>query len=166
MWKQGRDAYPKIKDVHIPSNVEEYRKEVVKSFYRAVLPGLCLPLANYLASFSNLTCARILSNTCAQLSSSIDFNVKLSRRSMTYYGLASPYFWTLRSISAHLWCLLCPQNGKYMASWSFAQTRFKPFLFLHNCYHKVSTGDRAWLFTLFQLLLPFQRASRRLVVNI
>ena len=97
--------------------------------------------------------------------SNMDFNVKLSRKSMTHYGLASPYFWTLRSVSAHLQCLPCLKNGKYMASWPFTQTRFNP-LFLHNCCPKVSTGDRAWLFTLFQLLLAFQRPNRRLVVNI
>ena len=145
--------------VLIPINIEEHRKEVVKRFYRAFLPGLYLPLANY--SFSiwpvlgpSLTCVpNFLSN--------MDFNVKLSKRGMIHYGLASPYFWTL-SVSAHLRCLLCLKNGKYMASWPFTQTRFNP-LFLHNCYTKVSTGDRAWLFTLFQLLLAFQRPNRRLV---
>ena len=38
--------------------------------------------------------------------------------------------------------------------------------YYHDCYLKESTGDKAWLFTLFQLLIPFQRANGRLVVNI
>jgi len=35
----------------------------------------------------------------------------------------------------------------------------------HDYFLEVFTRDRDWLFTLFLLLLPFQRANRRLVVN-
>ena len=35
----------------------------------------------------------------------------------------------------------------------------------HDYYLKVFTRDKHWLFTLFLLLLPFQRANRRLIVN-
>ena len=42
--------------------------------YRAVLPGLCLPLANYLVYFSTLTLPRTLLNTRVQLFSKVDFS--------------------------------------------------------------------------------------------
>ena len=35
--------------------------------YKAVLPGLCLPLANYLTSFPHLTCPRTLPNMCGHV---------------------------------------------------------------------------------------------------
>ena len=41
-----------------------------------------------------------------------------------------------------------------------------PLCSCHDCYLKVSIGDKVWLFTLFQLLFPFWRANRRLVVNV
>ena len=49
--KQHRNTHSERKGVGVARNEEERRKEVVKSLYRAVLPGLCLPLANYLVSF-------------------------------------------------------------------------------------------------------------------
>lgn len=40
---------------------------MVKSLYRAILPGLCLPLANYLVSFpTSLSYSRTLPNVHAQ----------------------------------------------------------------------------------------------------
>ena len=40
-----------------------------------------------------------------------------------------------------------------------------PLYSCHDCYLKVSTGDKACLFTLFLLLLSFRRANRRLIIN-
>ena len=40
-----------------------------------------------------------------------------------------------------------------------------PLYSRHDCYLTLSTGDKAWLFTLFLLLLPFVRAKRGLVVR-
>ena len=37
--------------------------------------------------------------------------------------------------------------------------------YCHDYYLKVFTRDKHWLFNLFLLLLPFQRANRRLTVN-
>ena len=47
---------------------------------------------------------------------------------------------------------LCPCHGYYLDC-------------CHDYYLKVFTRDKDWLFTLFLLLLPFWRASRRLIVN-
>ena len=38
--------------------------------------------------------------------------------------------------------------------------------YCHDYYLKVFTRDKHWLFTLFVFLLPFQRANRRLIVNV
>ena len=43
---------------------------------------------------------------------------------------------------------------------------FAPFCLCHDYYLTVFTRDKHWLFTLFLLLLPFQRANRRLIVNV
>ena len=48
---------------------------------------------------------------------------------------------------------LCPCHGYYLDC-------------CHDYYLKVFTRDKDWLFTLFLLLLPFWRASRRLIVNV
>ena len=37
--------------------------------------------------------------------------------------------------------------------------------FCHDCHRNVFIRDKAWLFTLFLLLLPFRRANRKLTVN-
>ena len=37
--------------------------------------------------------------------------------------------------------------------------------YCHDYYLKVFTRDKHWLFTLFLLFLPFQRANKRLIVN-
>ena len=51
--KQGRNTYQERKGVDVLPNEEECSKEVIKiTHIRAVLPGLCLRLANYLISFS------------------------------------------------------------------------------------------------------------------
>ena len=41
-----------------------------------------------------------------------------------------------------------------------------PLCSCHDCYLKVSSEDKAWLFTLFLLLLLFRSVNKRLVVNI
>jgi len=47
---------------------------------------------------------------------------------------------------------LCPCHGYYLN-------------YCHNCCLKGFTRDKVWLFTLFLLLIPFQKANRRLTVK-
>ena len=42
---------------------------------------------------------------------------------------------------------------------------FVPLCPCHDYYFKVFIRDKHWLFIIFLLLLPFQRANRRLIVN-
>jgi len=41
---------------------------------------------------------------------------------ITCYGVGPLCFWPPRSLSAHVQCLSCPENGTYVTSWSFTQT--------------------------------------------
>ena len=45
------------------------------------------------------------------------------------------------------------------------EQRFGPLCLCHDYYLKVFTRGKHWLFTLFLLLLPLQRANRRQTVN-
>ena len=49
--KQGRNAHLELKGVSVLPNEEECSKEVIKNLHRAVLLGICLPLANCCTSF-------------------------------------------------------------------------------------------------------------------
>ena len=141
-------------------------KRRLNHLYRAGLPGLCLPLANYLVSFSTPA----LPLDTPQQACATFFQDGFQPRglwdglSITYCGVVPPPFWPPMSHSAHVQCLPCPKDGKYVTSWSFTQS-LVPLCSCHDCYLKMPSGDKAWVFTLFLLLLPFQRANRRLVVS-
>ena len=142
-------------------------KRQLNHLCRSVLPGLCLPLANYLVLFSHLTCPRALRNMRAQLFSKMDSSPEA-------YGAA---------LASHImgWCpllfdpqgaflcmcsvFLAPRMGNMWPLDPFLKQGLAPLCSCHDCYLKVSTGDKAWLFTLFLLWLPFRRAKRWLIVN-
>ena len=104
----------------------------------------------------------------------MDLQVKVSERSKTHYGLKlsldfcpQGVFLCICSVS------LFPKRGRVDSPQLFTQQGFVPLCpchdyyldSCHNYYLKVFTRDKDWLFTLFLLLLPFQRANRRLIVN-
>ena len=63
-------------------------KRRLSHLYRAVLPGLCLPLANYLVSFFTPDLLWDTPLGFTHSSAKMDLKVKVSGRSKTYYGLA------------------------------------------------------------------------------
>lgn len=136
-------------------------KRQVNHLYRALLLGLCLLLANYLASFptadlhyTHPTCMHF----CQDGFRHRDIWASLD---ITYYEVAHTPFWPLRRLSAHVQYLLCHKDGKYMISWSFTQTEISPShsamivilkctletkrdclpCFCCYCYFKVQTGS-------------------------
>ena len=68
-------------------------KRQLNHFYRAVLPGLCLPLVGYLISFPHLTWPRALPSMLAQALAKMDSSTEACGRfDSTYYGMAPPPF--------------------------------------------------------------------------
>ena len=130
--------------------------------YRAVLPGLCLPLANYLVSFFTPDLPWDTPLGFTHPSAQMDLKVKVSGRSKTHYGLAWPLdLWPTMSLSA---CVVSPLSPKWGEQGSL-NPLCRYLDYCHDYYLKVFIRNKHWLFTLFLLLLPFQRANRRLIVN-
>ena len=99
----------------------------------------------------------------------MDHKVKASGRSKTHYGLVlSPDFWPPRSLSARVESPLS-QKSRGGSGWRSLNLLLKHgFACLCPCrnyYLKAFTRSKDWLFILFLLSLPFQRANRRLIVN-
>ena len=61
--------------------------------------------------------------------------------------------------------LLSQKSGGRRFLNPLCKQNFGPLCLCHDYYLKVFTRGKHWLFTLFLLLLPFQRANRRLTVN-
>ena len=104
----------------------------------------------------------------------MDLQVQVSGRSKTDYGLKlSPDFCPQGVFLRICSVSLVPKRGRVDSPQLFTQQGFAPLCpchdfyldYCHNYYLKVFTRDKDWLFTLFLLLLPFQRANRRLTVN-
>ena len=60
---------------------------------------------------------------------------------------------------------LVPREGGVEIPLILCSNKVFPLCPCHDYYTKVFTRDQHWLFTLFLLLLPFQRANRKLIVN-
>ena len=77
------------------------------------------------------------------------------------------------SLCAYVVSPLSQRSGEQRSLNPFPKQGFAPLCpchdccldYCHDCYLKVFTRDKHWLFTLFVLLLPFRRANRRLIVN-
>ena len=140
-------------------------KRRLNHLYRTVLLGLCLPLANYLVSFSTLNLPWYTSlgvhGPPPPPSAKMDIKGKVSGKSKTHYGLALfPDFWPQGNF-LHM----CSVSFK--GEWSTLNfTQSFPLFVLATTYLKVFIRDKHWLFTLFLLLLPFWRENRRLIVNV
>ena len=131
---------------------------------RAVLLGLCLPLANYLVSFSIPELPQDPSQHACSIFSKMKFQGKrdLTSHVMGWCHLlliSQEAFLPMCSVS------LAPKDENYVTSWSFPQG-LAPLYHYHGYYLKVPTGDKVLLFTLFLLLFSSPRADRRLVVNV
>ena len=111
-----------------------------------------------------LICLRTLLWVLMHPSAKMDLEVKASGRSKTHYGLALSRVLTHKK--PFCVCVVSPllQKSGGRDPWILYSYRLLPPLCPCHDYHlKVFTRDKHWLFT--QLLLPFQRANRRLIVN-
>ena len=78
-------------------------KRRINHLHRAVLQGLCLPLANYLVSFPHPTCTRILLHFQTYLFTKMDSSAEAyGGLDITYYGALPPPFWPPRGLPAHV----------------------------------------------------------------
>ena len=96
----------------------------------------------------------------------MDLEVKASGRGKTPYGLElSSDFW-LQGTFLHMCRVsLILERGKWRSLNPLLRQDFAFLCPCHDYFLEMLTRDKDWLFTLFLLLLPFQRANRRLVVN-
>ena len=88
----------------------------------------------------------------------LDLKVKASGRSKTHYDLVLPLdFWYTRKLSAHVWLsLLSQKRGERRSFNPLLEHGFAPLCpcrdhyldYYHDCYLKVFTRDKHWLFTL------------------
>ena len=97
-------------------------------------------------------------------SAKIDFEVKASGRSKTYYGLALSFdLWPTRSPSEHVQCLPCPKKREEQKSLHpLLSQSFVSLCPCHGYFPEMFTRDKDCLFL---LLLPFWRENRRLAIN-
>ena len=97
------------------------------------------------------------------LSAKMDLDAKAFDRSKIHYGpTLSPDFRPPGSVSEHEIVSPLPQERGNIISGPLLKQGFASFCSCHDHYVKVSTKDKAWLFTLSLLLLLFGRANRRL----
>lgn len=101
--------------------------------YRAVLPGLCLPLVNYLISCPYLTCPRVLTNMHMHLFANMDSSIEaLGRLMPPVMGRHPPHFWKLpQGVFLHVCSqgdLLVLRTEKYVVSLSFVHAGFSSSL--------------------------------------
>ena len=81
--KQGRDAHPE-RVWASPVARRSAVKRRLSCLHRSVLPGLCLPLAQYLIPFSTPGLPWVRTHRSAKM----DLKVEASGRSKNHYGLA------------------------------------------------------------------------------
>ena len=75
-------------------------------------------------------------------------------------------------LSAQVQCLPCLQKGEQRCLNILLKQGFAALcpcrgcylVYCHDCYLKVLTREKAWVFTLFQLLFPCWKANKRLIV--
>ena len=115
--------------------------------------------------FPHLTYPGTLPWLYMHLSARMDLKVKASGRSKAHYVLVlSLDFLTHKEPFCA--CVVSPLFPKGRRSLNpLLKQHFAPLCPCHDYYIKVFTRDKHWLFTWFLLLLPFQRANRRLIVN-
>ena len=118
---------------------------------RTVLLSLCLPLANYLVSLSirlspTQMCATFFPRGIPSQ------RPMRSHISIIYHGSRVPSFLNPKEP--------CPKDGKYTTSWSLLKQGLGPLCSCHDYYFKVSSGDKAWLFTLcFSCYFPVEEQT-------
>ena len=81
-------------------NEEDHSKEAFKSLIYHGSSGLCLPLSNYLISFSHVTCPKALPKMHEHVSAKMDSGAEAYRKlGITYYGAGAPSFLTPKDLS-------------------------------------------------------------------
>lgn len=163
-----RDTSGKKKCARFPN---ECSTEEVTSFIQGNSSG-SLPLANYLVSFFTPAFALGPSPMRACNFFPNEFQPKglWDSLSITYYGfygvVPPPRFLTPKE--PFCMCSVSLTQECSRSIWHFdplLKQGLGPLYSCHDCYLASSTGDKAWLFTLFLLLLSFRRANRRLIIN-
>ena len=105
---------------------------------------------------------------CARLFSKMDVNAEAfgSKEALLIMAWHPLTFDPLGAFLPMCNVSLAPRMGNTWPLDSLLKQGLVALCSCHDCYLKVSSGEKAWLYILFQLLLPFWRASRRLVVSI
>ena len=140
-------------------------KRWVSHLYRSVLTGLCLPLANYLVSFStsDLPWDPLL-DVCTPLNQDRFWGEVFWEDQDSLWSSIIP--WLLAHKEPFCACVVSIQkSGEQKFLHPLLKQDFVPHCPCHDYYLKVFTRGKGWLFPLFLLLLPFWRADRRLIVN-
>ena len=142
-------------------NSEEAVKSlIIGQFFRVFV--YLWPITWFL--FPHLTCPRTLPNLCAQLFSKMDSGPE------AYGGPWHHLFWVIfdpQGASLHRCNVsLAPRMGNLRPLDLLLKQGLAPLCSCHDCYLKVSTGDKVQLFTLFLLLFLSRSADRRLVIYI
>ena len=77
--------------------------------------------------------------------------------------------WHLTPKETFCSCVVFPLpqwGGEWRSLDPLLKQGFAPLWSGHDSYLKASTRDKTWLFTMWLSLVPFQRANRRLILNI
>ena len=121
--RQGRDTHVERKGAGVPLNEEGLSKEAGQFFWAFICfwPNICLLSHAWPALGYSPT------RRCSSLPKSIPAQRRMGGPCHHQLLSGTPSFLTLEETScACRKCLPCPKEGKYVTSWSFAQTEFGP----------------------------------------
>ena len=97
-------------------NEDEHSKEAFKSFIYHGSSGLCLPLYNYLISFSHVTCPKALPKMHEHVSAKMDSGAEACRKlGITYSGGGAPSFLPPRTFLGSQGCFLDFTSGHLLS---------------------------------------------------